>query len=192
MESRFTKLKVKAANLLKSPDKQKEFPKKDDDEDENSQPSTSKGKEEKKSERSKSPSKDQAERWTSSINALLSDLEGVEAFRSYLKDLEDESDEDGAYTKYIDFYMDCEDYKSDFKRLEDTAKRICKIYLAVGAEKEVGTGNGGKSVILGKKLEEEGLKEKALFDEPQEKVKKKLSLELYPNFCKHLKEKLKL
>ncbi|XP_063608092.1 regulator of G-protein signaling 10-like isoform X2 [Penaeus indicus] len=135
----------------------------------------------------KAPSKPQLEKWVSSINALLSDPEGLKAFRAFLKESEVE---DGELTRYIDFYEEVEGYKAEFKRLEESAKDIFETYLEVGADKEVGT--GGKSVEIGDKLEDEGLEGVLLFDEPQKKVKQKLADGQYINFCSHLKEKYKL
>lgn len=136
------------------------------------------------------PTKTQGERWTSSITALLADPEGVEAFRSFLEELEKERDEPGEYTKYIDFYIECEEYKAEFKKLEDKAKDIFETYLSVTAEKEVGT--GGKSVAIGDKLEDEGLEGVTIFNEPQIKVKQKLTDGWYIDFCLDIKNKLKL
>lgn len=147
-------------------------------------------KEKGKPEKKKAPTKTQGEKWSSSINALLADPEGVEAFRAFLLELENESGEAGEHTKYIDFYLECEEYKTKFKQLEDKAKDIFEEYLAVGADKEVGT--GGKSVEIGDKLEEEGLEGVNIFDEPQKKVKQKLAEGVYINFCLDIKKKLKL
>lgn len=147
-------------------------------------------KEKAKQEKKKAPTKQQGEKWSSSINALLADPEGVEAFRDFLVELENESGEAGEHTKYIDFYLECEEYKARFKKLEDKAKEIFEDYLAVGADKEVGT--GGKSVEIGDKLEDEGLEGVNLFDEPQKKVKQKLADGVYINFCLDIKKKLKL
>lgn len=61
----------------------------------------------------------------------LQDPEGVEAFRNFLEELEKERDEPGEYTKYIDFYIECEEYKAEFKKLEDKAKDIFETYLSV-------------------------------------------------------------
>lgn len=61
----------------------------------------------------------------------LQDPEGVEAFRAFLLELENESGEAGEHTKYIDFYLECEEYKTKFKQLEDKAKDIFEEYLAV-------------------------------------------------------------
>ncbi|XP_071526438.1 regulator of G-protein signaling 10-like isoform X5 [Panulirus ornatus] len=113
-------------------------------------PENSKAEKEKpKPEKKKAPTKVQLEKWSSSINALLSDPDGVEAFRAFLLEMESEGEE-GEFTKYIDFYLECEKYKARFKELEDTAKQIFEDYLAdaahppillqVGADKEVGTG----------------------------------------------------
>uniref|UniRef100_A0A0P4W0V1 RGS domain-containing protein n=1 Tax=Scylla olivacea TaxID=85551 RepID=A0A0P4W0V1_SCYOL len=151
---------------------------------------TEKEKEKAKQEKKKVLTKPQGEKWSSSINALLADPEGVEAFRDFLVELENESGEAGEYTRYIDFYLECEEYKARFKKLEDKAKEIFEDYLAVGADKEVGT--GGKSVEIGDKLEDEGLEGVNLFDEPQKKVKKKLADGVYINFCLDIKKKLKL
>ncbi|XP_068234639.1 regulator of G-protein signaling 20-like isoform X3 [Palaemon carinicauda] len=97
-----------------------------------------KEKEKKRDHRSKfPPSKEQMERWTSSISCLLKDPDGVEAFREFLKELEDESGEENEHTKYIDFYIECEEYKIEFKRLEDRAKTIYEEYLAEAAGKPV-------------------------------------------------------
>ncbi|MPC90114.1 Regulator of G-protein signaling 10 [Portunus trituberculatus] len=88
-------------------------------------------KEKAKQVKKKVPTKPQGEKWSSSINALLADPEGVEAFRDFLVELENESGEAGEYTKYIDFYLECEEYKARFKKLEDKAKEIFEDYLAV-------------------------------------------------------------
>ncbi|XP_068234642.1 regulator of G-protein signaling rgs-2-like isoform X6 [Palaemon carinicauda] len=195
MASHFSRIKEKAARVLRSPDKKKEFPK-PDVEDGKSPPKSPedevpKEKEKKRDHRSKfPPSKEQMERWTSSISCLLKDPDGVEAFREFLKELEDESGEENEHTKYIDFYIECEEYKIEFKRLEDRAKTIYEEYLAIGADKEVGT--GGKGVDIGDKLEEDGLEGVSLFDEPLTKVIHKLETGYYVNFCLRLKEKLKL
>ncbi|XP_042230355.1 regulator of G-protein signaling 4-like isoform X2 [Homarus americanus] len=153
----------------------------------------------KKPEKKKLPTKVQLEKWTSSINALLSDPDGVEAFRNFLLELEADGEE-GEFTKYIDFFIACEKYKARFKELEDTAKSIFEEYLAeaahrslllqVGADKEVG--GGSESVEIGDKLEEEGLEGVTLFDEAQQNIKKKLADGAYINFCLDIKKKLKL
>ncbi|XP_053653995.1 regulator of G-protein signaling 10 isoform X1 [Cherax quadricarinatus] len=152
-----------------------------------------------KAEKKKVPTKVQLEKWSSSINSLLADPEGVAVFREFLVELEADGEE-GEHTKYIDFYMECEEYKARFKALEDKAKEIFDEYLAdaahqlvllqVGADKEVGT--SGKSVEIGDKLEEEGLEGVTIFDEPQRKVKQKLADGLYINFCLNIKNRLKL
>nr|XP_045602377.1 regulator of G-protein signaling 10-like isoform X1 [Procambarus clarkii]XP_045602378.1 regulator of G-protein signaling 10-like isoform X1 [Procambarus clarkii] len=152
-----------------------------------------------KAEKKKQPTKVQLEKWTSSINSLLVDPNGVAAFRNFLVELE-ANGEEGEYTKYIDFYVRCEKYKVKFKELEDEAKEIFEEFLAdaahqlillqIGADKEVAT--GGKSVEIGDKLEDEGLEGVTLFDEPMLKVKQKLADKLYGNFCIDLKNKLKL
>ncbi|XP_071526437.1 uncharacterized protein [Panulirus ornatus] len=93
-------------------------------------PENSKAEKEKpKPEKKKAPTKVQLEKWSSSINALLSDPDGVEAFRAFLLEMESEGEE-GEFTKYIDFYLECEKYKARFKELEDTAKQIFEDYLA--------------------------------------------------------------
>ncbi|XP_045602379.2 regulator of G-protein signaling 10 isoform X2 [Procambarus clarkii] len=142
-----------------------------------------------KAEKNKQPTKVQLEKWTSSINSLLVDPNGVAAFRNFLVELE-ANGEEGEYTKYIDFYVRCEKYKVKFKELEDEAKEIFEEFLAIGADKEVAT--GGKSVEIGDKLEDEGLEGVTIFDEPMLKVKQKLADKLYGNFCIDLKNKLKL
>ncbi|XP_071526436.1 regulator of G-protein signaling 4-like isoform X3 [Panulirus ornatus] len=149
-------------------------------------PENSKAEKEKpKPEKKKAPTKVQLEKWSSSINALLSDPDGVEAFRAFLLEMESEGEE-GEFTKYIDFYLECEKYKARFKELEDTAKQIFEDYLAVGADKEVGT--GGKSVEIENKLEM-GLEDVTVFDEPQKKVKQKLADTQYLHFCLDMKNK---
>ncbi|XP_069184372.1 regulator of G-protein signaling 4 isoform X3 [Procambarus clarkii] len=140
-----------------------------------------------KAEKNKQPTKVQLEKWTSSINSLLVDPNGVAAFRNFLVELE-ANGEEGEYTKYIDFYVRCEKYKVKFKELEDEAKEIFEEFLAVGADKEVGT--VGKSVEIGDKLEDEGLDGVTLFDEPMLKVKQKLADGLYVNFCLNIKDKI--
>ena len=55
----------------------------------------------------------------------------MEAFRKFLIELENESGEEGEHTKYIDFFLECQEYKAKFKRLEDKAKEIFEEYLAV-------------------------------------------------------------
>ncbi|KAG0726146.1 Regulator of G-protein signaling 10 [Chionoecetes opilio] len=82
-----------------------------------------------KVEKKKLPTKLQAESWTSSITNVLQDPEGVKAFRSYLEEKENESGEAGELTKNIDFYLECEEYKAEFKLLEDKAKKIFEEYL---------------------------------------------------------------
>lgn len=64
------------------------------------------------------------------------------------------------------------------------------VSLQVTADKEVGT--GGKSVAIGDKLEDEGLEGVTIFDEPQIKVKQKLTDGWYIDFCLDIKNKLKL
>ncbi|XP_064107847.1 regulator of G-protein signaling 4-like isoform X4 [Macrobrachium nipponense] len=195
MASYISRIKEKTARVLRSPDKKKEFPK-PDAEGGSSPPKSPddavpKEKEKKTENRSKSaPSKEQMEKWTSSISCLLRDHDGIEAFREFLKEMEDESGEEGEHTKYIDFYVECEEYKMEFQKLEEKAKAIYEEYLAIGADKEVGT--GGKSVDIGDKLEAEGLEGVKLFDEPLTKVVHKLETGYYVNFCLRLKEKLKL
>ncbi|XP_066951916.1 regulator of G-protein signaling 8-like isoform X3 [Macrobrachium rosenbergii] len=195
MASYISRIKEKTARVLGSPDKKKEFPK-PDAESSSSPPKSPddevpKEKEKKTENRPKpAPTKEQMEKWTSSISCLLRDRDGIEAFRAFLKEMEDESGEEGEHTKYIDFYLECEEYKMEFQSLEEKAKTICKKYLAIGADREVGT--GGKGVEIVDKLEAEGLKGVTLFEEPQNRVVHKLDTGYYVNFCLKLKEKLKL
>lgn len=195
MASYISRIKEKTARVLSSPDKKKEFPK-PDAESSSSPPKSPddavpKEKEKKTENRPKpAPTKEQMEKWTSSISCLLRDRDGIEAFRAFLKEMEDESGEEGEHTKYIDFYLECEEYKMEFQSLEEKAKTICKKYLAIGADREVGT--GGKGVEIVDKLEAEGLKGVTLFEEPQNRVVHKLDTGYYVNFCLKLKEKLKL
>ncbi|XP_064107843.1 uncharacterized protein LOC135216424 isoform X2 [Macrobrachium nipponense] len=142
MASYISRIKEKTARVLRSPDKKKEFPK-PDAEGGSSPPKSPddavpKEKEKKTENRSKSaPSKEQMEKWTSSISCLLRDHDGIEAFREFLKEMEDESGEEGEHTKYIDFYVECEEYKMEFQKLEEKAKAIYEEYLAEAAGKPV-------------------------------------------------------
>lgn len=135
----------------------------------------------------KNPTIKQLEKWLSSINALLADPEGFRYFEYFLK--EAETDE-GELTRYLEFWHQCQEYKERFQSLEDSAKNIFETFLEVGAEKEIGT--AGKGEEIGEKLEDEGLTGKALFDEAQENVLKKLADGQYANFCDHLKHKFNL
>ncbi|XP_066951915.1 regulator of G-protein signaling 9-like isoform X2 [Macrobrachium rosenbergii] len=142
MASYISRIKEKTARVLGSPDKKKEFPK-PDAESSSSPPKSPddevpKEKEKKTENRPKpAPTKEQMEKWTSSISCLLRDRDGIEAFRAFLKEMEDESGEEGEHTKYIDFYLECEEYKMEFQSLEEKAKTICKKYLAEAAGKPV-------------------------------------------------------
>ncbi|RXG51271.1 Regulator of G-protein signaling 8 [Armadillidium vulgare] len=135
----------------------------------------------------KTPTKLQLEKWTSSINALLADDEGVAAFEEFLEECETEP---GENKKYLDFYKDCNEFRKKMYELEAEAQRIYETYLEVGSELEVGT--RGKGEEVGKRIEEEGFPQKNLFDVTQQKVKEILDEGLYINFCQNLVEKYKI
>ncbi|KAK3876361.1 hypothetical protein Pcinc_018843 [Petrolisthes cinctipes] len=101
----------------------------------------------------KGPTKTQLEKWTSSINGLLSDPDGIKEFRQFLANKEG-NDEKGELTKYIDFYVECEEFKSNFKSLEEKAMKIFEKYLAVGADQELPAGDD--CTEIGDKLDDEG------------------------------------
>lgn len=56
----------------------------------------------------------------------LQDYEGLMAIRSFLAGPEKEK-QDGCYTKYIDVFIDIE----EFKKFEDKANRIYDTYLSI-------------------------------------------------------------
>ncbi|KAK4314677.1 hypothetical protein Pmani_014060 [Petrolisthes manimaculis] len=137
----------------------------------------------------KGPTKTQLEKWTSSINGLLSDPDGIKEFRQFLENKEGD-DEKGELTKYIDFYIECEEFKYNFKSLEEKAMKIFEKYLAVGADQELPAGDD--CTEIGDKLDDEGLEGVTLFDKPQNTIRKTIADGLYVDFCLDIKNKLKI
>ncbi|KAK8394283.1 hypothetical protein O3P69_006466 [Scylla paramamosain] len=113
----------------------------------------------------------QPEKW-SSTTGLLADPEGVEVFRDFLVELDNESGKAGEHTKYIDFYLECEQYKASIKELVDKGNKIYKDYLEYGANKKVRIEEN--YVKISEKLKDKDLVVENLLDELQQKAKQKL------------------
>ncbi|CAL4184240.1 unnamed protein product [Meganyctiphanes norvegica] len=139
-------------------------------------------------------SREQRQKWKSSVTSLLSDPFGLQSFRDFLEKRKEES-KIQVTINCVDFYEKCEHHKKLTKmdELKKSAKAIFDVYLDELAEKEIPA--VGESKNSSKKIAEKlskgelSIKElKKIFDDAQENVCQFITDGGYHKaFCKELK-----
>ncbi|XP_065065531.1 regulator of G-protein signaling 9-like [Rhopilema esculentum] len=113
------------------------------------------------------------ERWSISLNQLLSDEKGVEQFAMFLK--KEFSEEN------LKFWLDCENLKYAAKStVPSTVIRIYRDFMAPGAKFEINVDNKAMSLIR------EGIKNPSVyaFDLAQKQIFNLMSTDSYPRYLK--------
>ncbi|CAL4137208.1 unnamed protein product [Meganyctiphanes norvegica] len=133
-------------------------------------------------------SKEQRQKWKSSVSGLLSDPFGLQAFKDFL----DNRKGADKTLHCLDFYENYEAHKNlnDEDQLRSSANSIYEVYLDDLAEKEIQDVGGNQSREISKRLDSNELSKdelKHLFDGAQENVCQFISDGVfYKTFCKEL------
>ncbi|CAL4060171.1 unnamed protein product, partial [Meganyctiphanes norvegica] len=92
----------------------------------------------------KNPTEKQCDSWKFSLENALQDLDGFKHFYAFLEQYETErKQQQGVYTRYLDFWTDCNNYKQfkeDIEDLKQKALKIVALYLAPRAKKRIELG----------------------------------------------------
>jgi len=96
------------------------------------------------SSKPKAPTQKQCDSWRFSLENALQDPVGFEHFFAFLENYETERRRpQGEYTRYLDFWKECNEYKKstgNVKDLKQNALGIFKLYLAPRAKKKIELG----------------------------------------------------
>ncbi|CAL4184242.1 unnamed protein product, partial [Meganyctiphanes norvegica] len=121
-------------------------------------------------------SKEQRQKWKSSVSSLLNDPFGLQTFREFLEKRKDEAKVQ-VVLNCIDFYEECEHHKKlkTVEELSNSGKSIYSTYLEELADKEIPAigESRNESRKVGEKLENQDLPKKdleTLFNGAQENV----------------------
>ncbi|CAL4242797.1 unnamed protein product [Meganyctiphanes norvegica] len=151
------------------------------------------------------PSRDQCHKWKLNIKNVLEDPDGFKSFQEYLKKHEKDCEkEEGEFTRYTDFWKECQDYKKmDGATQEKIAVEIFNSYLDYEAIKKLEIEESDNTIqTLRTKLftQNEGdspTNFKSVFDDAELGIIQYLDggrgcSQAYKDFCKDLKPDKKL
>ncbi|CAL4121980.1 unnamed protein product [Meganyctiphanes norvegica] len=91
------------------------------------------------------PTRQQCDQWQISLNKALEDPDGFQNFYAFLKSFEEyKGVTEGEYTRYLDFWSDCQIFKNtkfdNYSEAKQSALQIFNTYLNTRAEKKLDLG----------------------------------------------------